>query len=168
MGCPGFISTKDHPPTDTSRQLNVDGSQFDICSSYPARTPPSKTTEATSSSHNGLFKPSTKPQLSFSSESTSALHLAAASGNLDCVKTLLKHGANVHATDNLGRTPLHACSEAANTAQHAAVLHLLIDEGANPTAKDGSCMTPLHIAAQNGFHIIVQALLLAGADVNAS
>ncbi|XP_047613510.1 protein phosphatase 1 regulatory subunit 27 isoform X2 [Phacochoerus africanus] len=41
-----------------------------------------------------------------------ALHEAVLSGNLECVKLLVKHGADIHQRDETGWTPLHiACSD---------------------------------------------------------
>lgn len=41
-----------------------------------------------------------------------ALHEAVLSGNLDCVKLLVKYGADIHQRDETGWTPLHiACSD---------------------------------------------------------
>lgn len=41
-----------------------------------------------------------------------ALHEAVLSGNLECVKLLIKYGADVHQRDEDGWTPLHmACSD---------------------------------------------------------
>ncbi|XP_034747266.1 protein phosphatase 1 regulatory subunit 27b [Etheostoma cragini] len=41
-----------------------------------------------------------------------AIHEAVLSGNLECVKLLLHHGANIHQRDEEGWTPLHmACSD---------------------------------------------------------
>ncbi|KGL75131.1 Protein phosphatase 1 regulatory subunit 27, partial [Tinamus guttatus] len=40
-----------------------------------------------------------------------ALHEAVLTGNLDCVKLLVKYGADIHQRDENGWTPLHmACS----------------------------------------------------------
>ncbi|NXE56526.1 PPR27 phosphatase, partial [Dromaius novaehollandiae] len=41
-----------------------------------------------------------------------ALHEAVLTGNLDCVKLLVKYGADIHQRDENGWTPLHmACSD---------------------------------------------------------
>lgn len=41
-----------------------------------------------------------------------ALHEAVLSGNLECVKLLVRYGADVHQRDDTGWTPLHiACSD---------------------------------------------------------
>ncbi|XP_010186362.1 PREDICTED: protein phosphatase 1 regulatory subunit 27-like [Mesitornis unicolor] len=41
-----------------------------------------------------------------------ALHEAVLTGNLDCVKLLVRYGADIHQRDENGWTPLHmACSD---------------------------------------------------------
>ncbi len=41
-----------------------------------------------------------------------AIHEAVLSGNLECVKLLVHHGADIHQRDEEGWTPLHmACSD---------------------------------------------------------
>ncbi|KAJ5593384.1 Ankyrin repeat protein [Penicillium hordei] len=102
-----------------------------------------------------------------SSSNQSALHLAAASGNTECVRALLTHNADMNATDALGRTPLHACVAAGNTTDHVSVVQLLIQNGANPTLKDQTGMGPLHIAAERGNDLVLEALIQIGVDVNA-
>lgn len=50
--------------------------------------------------------------LSFILTGMAALHEAVLSGNLECVKLLIKYGADVHQRDEDGWTPLHmACSD---------------------------------------------------------
>lgn len=73
----------------------------------------------------------------------------------------------MNATDALGRTPLHACAAAGNTADHVSVVQLLIENGANPTLKDQNGMGPLHIAAERGNDLVLEALIQIGVDVNA-
>ncbi|XP_053153118.1 protein phosphatase 1 regulatory subunit 27 [Hemicordylus capensis] len=55
-----------------------------------------------------------------------ALHEAVLSGNLDCVKLLVKYGADIHQKDEDGWTPLHiACSDG-----HTDIARYLISLGA--------------------------------------
>uniref|UniRef100_UPI00398F2D69 protein phosphatase 1 regulatory subunit 27-like n=1 Tax=Pristiophorus japonicus TaxID=55135 RepID=UPI00398F2D69 len=55
-----------------------------------------------------------------------ALHEAVLSGNLDCVKLLIKYGADVHQRDENGWTPLHmACSDG-----HTDIAKYLLSQGA--------------------------------------
>lgn len=58
----------------------------------------------------GEASASTPPALC--SPGLAALHEAVLSGNLECVKLLVKYGADVHQRDETGWTPLHiACSD---------------------------------------------------------
>ncbi|NWR75954.1 PPR27 phosphatase, partial [Centropus unirufus] len=64
-----------------------------------------------------------------------ALHEAVLTGNLDCVKLLVKHGADIHQRDENGWTPLHmACSDG-----HADIARYLLSLGASleATTDDG-------------------------------
>ncbi|XP_038227911.1 protein phosphatase 1 regulatory subunit 27 [Dermochelys coriacea] len=55
-----------------------------------------------------------------------ALHEAVLSGNLDCVKLLVRYGADIHQKDENGWTPLHmACSDG-----HTHIARYLISLGA--------------------------------------
>lgn len=61
---------------------------------------------------NVWAKPFIFPFLSFFLTGMAALHEAVLSGNLECVKLLIKYGADVHQRDEDGWTPLHmACSD---------------------------------------------------------
>ncbi|XP_035424571.1 protein phosphatase 1 regulatory subunit 27 [Cygnus atratus] len=59
-----------------------------------------------------------------------ALHEAVLTGNLDCVKLLVKYGADIHQKDENGWTPLHmACSDG-----YADIARYLMSLGASPEA----------------------------------
>ena len=89
-----------------------------------------------------------------------ALHYAANHKNPDLVKILLERGADVHAEDSEGRTPLFYCE----TAQSAA---LLIQAGADVDAIDNDGNAPIHTAAATrGRAEVLQQLLSAGAGVS--
>ncbi|NWV48885.1 PPR27 phosphatase, partial [Daphoenositta chrysoptera] len=68
-----------------------------------------------------------------------ALHEAVLTGNLDCVKLLVKYGANIHQRDENGWTPLHmACSDGyADIARYllslGASLEATTDDGEKPS-----------------------------------
>ncbi|NXY07990.1 PPR27 phosphatase, partial [Pteruthius melanotis] len=68
-----------------------------------------------------------------------ALHEAVLTGNLDCVKLLVKHGADIHQRDENGWTPLHmACSDGyADIARYllslGASLEATTDDGEKPS-----------------------------------
>jgi ankyrin repeat protein len=82
-----------------------------------------------------------------------ALHGFAENGNAEMVAYLIKHNADVNATDMDGRTPLHLAARWG----YVEVAKVLIDGGANVNAKvlDGS--TPLRLATLNQ-HAIVSEL----------
>ena len=92
-----------------------------------------------------------------------ALQVASSHGRVTVVILLLEHGANVHAQDPYGYTPLH---EAAKEG-HPKAVELLLQSGsdANVQKKDG--WTALHLAAPRGHLRVVETLLEHGADPHA-
>lgn len=99
---------------------------------------------------------------SASAEGVRALHVA--EGN-EVVHALVDAGANVHARDNSGRTPLHlVCGRKEGT------LRALLDRGADINARDFCLNTPLHVQVSRGGHGVgghAPFLLSKGADVHA-
>ena len=91
------------------------------------------------------------------------LHRAAASGDVEAVRSLLAGGADVNARAEGKATPLHFAAMLGNSATVRALLAGNAD--ANAHAEDK--ITPLHGAAQVGDAATVRALLAGGADVNA-
>src|SRR5689334_9616592 len=89
---------------------------------------------------------------------------AAARGDRDAVKALLKSAADVNAAQGDGMTALHwaAMNGDADLAQ------MLIVAGANvrATTRLGT-YTPLYLASQQGHAGVIQALIKAGADIKA-
>ena len=61
------------------------------------------------------------------------------------IRCLLHHGANIHAQDKNGATPLH---RAART-RCAAAVKFLLASGANPSIQNKPGSTPFHLAVQN-------------------
>ena len=84
-----------------------------------------------------------------------ALHVAAAKGNLPIVETLLRAGAAVGDADLQGQTPLHGAAMGG----HEAVARALLMRGARLNAVDNEGNTPLHSAAKYGRTDVVRLLL---------
>src|SRR5687767_12972238 len=89
---------------------------------------------------------------------------AAARGDRDAVKSLLKQAADVNAAQGDGMTALHWAAMNGD----AELAQMLIVAGANvkATTRLGS-YTPLYLASQQGHGKILQALIKAGGDVKA-
>ena len=89
---------------------------------------------------------------------------AAARGDRETVKSLLKQAADVNAAQGDGMTALHWAAMNGD----AELAQMLIVAGANikATTRLGS-YTPLYLASQQGHGAIVQALIKAGGDVKA-
>ncbi|WP_253303066.1 ankyrin repeat domain-containing protein [Wolbachia endosymbiont of Phyllotreta cruciferae] len=96
-------------------------------------------------------------------EGCTRLHIAAAEGNNEFVKTLLKKGDDVNSKNKHGRTPLHNAA----LEGHNEVVKTLLERGASIDSKDEDGCTPLHNAALEGHNEIVKTLLERGANVNA-
>lgn len=89
----------------------------------------------------------------------SALHFATCSGNEECVKTLIKKGAEVNVWDSKGKaTPLHCASSKG----HVTCLKILLQHGADVNA-GLTTRSPLHYAVQSLAIECVKLLLDAGA-----
>uniref|UniRef100_A0A7S4AK36 Uncharacterized protein n=1 Tax=Pseudo-nitzschia australis TaxID=44445 RepID=A0A7S4AK36_9STRA len=81
----------------------------------------------------------------------SALHIAAWWGRFECLRVLLKHGADVHASNySSGATPLHECLGSSNVRRSRAqrrrrieCTKLLLEANADADCLDGSGKTPL-------------------------
>jgi ankyrin repeat protein len=91
-----------------------------------------------------------------------ALHLAAARGDLEQTRALVATGAAVDAVNERNRTPLY---EAAKRG-HTAVVSLLLEYGANPNRKAVQGYTPMVVAAERGHADTLAVLLSRGADLS--
>ena len=90
--------------------------------------------------------------------------LACESGSAAVVERLLKAGVSANATGPLGETALHTCAHAGNTA----AARVLLAAGASVNPGDSwRAQTPLMWAAAEGHPETMQALIDAGADVDA-
>ena len=70
-----------------------------------------------------------------------ALHHAAARGDLDSVRLLLDRGADPNAGDQQGETPLHLLTIGDKVVQDEAIARALLSSGANVTARNNSGRT---------------------------
>jgi ankyrin repeat protein len=99
----------------------------------------------------------------------STLPIAACMGDMERVKALVAHGADINAPDELGWTPLYWAVATAQTE----VAEFLIAQGADAQARTKKASTPLHRAASAGKEVsvngvkIAELLISEGADVNA-
>lgn len=108
----------------------------------------------------------------------SVLEQAASSNHIELVRLLLAKGANVNTVDEGGFTAL--MSAAGNGDRNAALVELLLENGAAVNVKSADTaeivkngpialghLTALQLAAGQGNYEAVEALIKAGADVNA-
>jgi ankyrin repeat protein len=129
-------------------------------------------------------------------EGATALHIAAASGNMKAVSILISAGADINAIDDGGSTPLHQAVAAnqmdvvkalveagakietfddtggsalnlAASLNHVDIINYLLSKKANINTVNERGFTPLHHACAFGFMEAVQALVAAKASVNA-
>ena len=89
------------------------------------------------------------------------LFWAAEKGHADVAARLIAAGADAAAADAVGRTAL-------SVASNAAVVALLVNAGADANRGDARGHAPLHYAVRARNVEVVQALVAAGADVNAA
>jgi ankyrin repeat protein len=95
-------------------------------------------------------------------EGATALTIACQRKNLQVIKALVNHGANVNAISKYGQTPLMT---AAGTCSEPVVRYLL-QNGAKVAEKSASGGTALFSAVVQGCVDVAKTLLQAGADVN--
>ncbi len=118
------------------------------------------------------------------SEGNTPLHSTVSrfQGSHKIVELLLASGANVHATNMEGKTPLHLVVEPTysaqdDTATRRIMIDILMAKGADINAKDNDGNTPLHLAKPRGYSdekhiakskIMMDTLITKGADINAN
>jgi ankyrin repeat protein len=99
-----------------------------------------------------------------------ALHVAAASYQVDIAHALVSAGADVTARNRRGAQPLHYAADSFPGDSHwhpqaqTATIAYLVAAGADPNATDKSGVAPLHRAVRTRGAASVRALLDAGAD----
>ncbi|TYZ67956.1 hypothetical protein PybrP1_000454 [[Pythium] brassicae (nom. inval.)] len=93
----------------------------------------------------------------------SLLHHAVRNESVKTVMLLVRLGADVHARDSAGITPLYiACARG-----HSSIVRLLVDAGAACASMGPNDESPLHIAAQENHLACIETLLVHGqADVD--
>ena len=96
-------------------------------------------------------------------DGTTAIMYAAANGDLELVRALVKAGANVKLKSQLGTSAL---TEAAIIGS-APIIDALLKAGADPNFRNPNGETPLMAAARSGKVDAARTLLAAGADINA-
>ncbi|KAF5715656.1 endocytosis ankyrin repeat protein [Fusarium globosum] len=103
------------------------------------------------------------------SQGITALHFAAKSGSLACVKLLLEAGAPTSKRDGYGRTPMHYLAWVNHEHQQEIreTIQLLQDYGADIESKDLNGITPILWACQKGNVSILRALVMASASLGA-
>jgi uncharacterized protein YcgI (DUF1989 family) len=90
------------------------------------------------------------------------LHVAIAKRNIDVMKLLLAHGADVTPLGNQRRTPLHEASRRGSLE----MMKLLLGRDVVLDAQDDEGMTPLYLASCEGELEVVRTLLRHGASVD--
>ncbi|XP_041436534.1 ankycorbin isoform X5 [Xenopus laevis] len=88
------------------------------------------------------------------SEGKTAFHLAAAKGNVDCLRVILTHGIDVSAQDLSGHSALHL----AVRNNHIECVKRLLQSKCPVDSTDNAGKSPMHYAAANGCVASVQIL----------
>lgn len=113
-----------------------------------------------------LLKSGANPDAADAMEGATALHHAAARGDVECIQQLTAGGAGVgRQAKATGLEPLHLAAERG----HVEAVQALLAGGAQASAaagKKGGRCTPLHLAVRGGHVQTVLALLAGGASPN--
>lgn len=92
-----------------------------------------------------------------------ALHVAAATGNLAILRPLLNAGADAKVENRYGETALH---HAVCKRRDFHVIKTLVEAGSDVNSRTMTGRTPLHFAARQGDVKVVKNILSKGADVD--
>ncbi|MDA7949785.1 MAG: ankyrin repeat domain-containing protein [Hyphomicrobiaceae bacterium] len=96
-------------------------------------------------------------------DGNSPLFVATQHGNLEAVRVLLKHGADLDARNQLDMTALMLAA----AMKRFDIVKLLLDRNSDPCLAMKSGSTALYLAAENGSKSIVEGLVAGGANVDA-
>jgi ankyrin repeat protein len=112
-----------------------------------------------------LLRDDTSAARSWNGDGFTLLHLSAFFGGADGARLLLDAGAelDVVSRNDFSVYPIHSAA-----AGRVPVALLLVERGANVNVRQRHGWTPLHSAAHNGSVDLVDALLAAGADPEAT
>ena len=94
-------------------------------------------------------------------DGTTMLHGAVGMNRVDCVRALLRHGAEVGVRVQRGQTPLHEATF--YWWDNAAMVSVLLQAGAKDDAKDANGMTALGYAVDKGHEACADLLRKSGA-----
>jgi ankyrin repeat protein len=87
---------------------------------------------------------------------------------VEMIRLLVSKGANVHVLKPNGDTLLHLIMRSPDRSVCLEIAEVLIDSGCNPSALNLHDETPLHIATKQGYHEMVNYLILFGSSSDIS
>jgi len=94
--------------------------------------------------------------------STTALHVAAGYGHMNCLEILLDNGIDVNIMDSTNNTALNDAAYSG----HVNIIECLIDRGIDINNRNGKNKTAMHDAAYNCHMNCVEILLVRGIDID--
>jgi ankyrin repeat protein len=96
-----------------------------------------------------------------------ALHKASRRGDIDIIRIILNHGADVDTQDDGGSTPLHLVISSAPFWDKEQAVGVLLEHGANINLRNHEGQTALHEAIRCSSIITMHLILKHSPDVNA-